>query len=319
MGGPKCSREDSAIPGNWKRRVRSLSELAKLRQSLKGTWIFRGQACVDWELTPGIERLGTLRISDTADVSLPIRERASLQGFRDRALRHNTELSAEQDHFGWLDLFQHHGGITRLLDFSESLEVGLYFAIDHFQNGVAVENGAQVALWAINLEAVVDAIPKGGAFPQLGSPGGTHEAGIFASLFNRWFQIESQENPYTAEAGIAQVGLAQVGRAYRAPPEGIIPLWPGFHHKSSKGQQALFLAQMGSDRHFFRTLVELFGERAAEEAVMQIEIVLDTKIYLEMRGYLNAKDIITSRLFPGLDGDARTANNAFDLARRDLG
>lgn len=284
-----------------------MGQLLELRESLQGKWIFRGQSCVEWPLRPGIERLDTLPAFDMVDVSLPLRERASLKDFRERARRNSTELPAEHDYFGWLDLFQHYGGITRLLDFSESLDVGLYFAVDQFQNGARVKEGSRVALWAINLEAIVDAISNEEGFPVLGSKSATKDTGIFAALFNRWFEVESQEKPYNAVVGRAQVGLAEVGRVYQPPPEGIIPLWPGLHHERTKAQKALFLAQMGSDRHFFQTLVQLFGDRPAREAVMQIEIVLDTKRYLEIRRQLNAKEIVASRLFPGLDGETRVA------------
>jgi hypothetical protein len=273
---------------------------------------------VEWQLTPGIERLETLPVLDTVDVSLPRRERESLQEFRDRARRYNTELPAEHDHFGWLDLFQHHGGITRLLDFSECLEVGLFFAIEKFQNGVSIREGSRVALWAISLQAIVDAIPEGEGFPRLGSNVSTNDRAAFATLFSQWFEIESQENPYNGVAGVAQAGLAQVGRRFLPPPEGIIPLWPASPHKRAQAQEALFLAQMGSARHFFQTLVDQFGDRPAEEAVMQIEIKLTTETYLELRRHLNSKDIVPARLFPGLEGDARTANSAFDVARRDI-
>lgn len=296
-----------------------MSQLHELRHALQGKWIFRGQSCVEWPLRPGIERLDTLPAFETVDVSLPLRERESLRDFRERARRNHTELPVEEDYFGWLNLFQHYGGITRLLDFSESFEVGLYFAIEKFQNGARVDEGSRVALWAVNLGAIWEAIPDGKGFPQLEPESAVSDTRNFAALFNRWFQIESQENPYNAVAGTAQVGLAQVGRFFKPPPEGIIPLWPVFHHERSKAQEALFLAQMGSDRHFFWTLVQLFGDRRAEEAVMRIEIRLTTEIYLEMRRQLNARQIVASRLFPGLYGDARSANSAFDLARTDLG
>lgn len=102
------------------RTIRSLSELINaLRKDLSGhsepVW-YRGHAKGGWKLTPALHRLST-----------PPAEVAMINQFRQ-----NANLLVEQTprtDFDWLFLMQHYGVPTRLLDWSESPLVGLYFAV----------------------------------------------------------------------------------------------------------------------------------------------------------------------------------------------
>ncbi len=82
--------------------------------SYQGTLWFRGQQNFDWSLTPGYFRLKT-----------PPPETTLLKRFRQSAaFLLSKDPSAS---FEWLFLMQHYGIPTRLLDWSESPLVALYF------------------------------------------------------------------------------------------------------------------------------------------------------------------------------------------------
>ena len=77
---------------------------------------FRGEACFDWKLLPGIFRS-----------EKKISEEILLTRFRQSASM-LIDTSPKSD-FDWMFLMQHYGVQTRLLDWSESALASLYFAI----------------------------------------------------------------------------------------------------------------------------------------------------------------------------------------------
>jgi len=79
---------------------------------------FRGQDKVDWQLKPSISRQGDDPLK---------REYELLKRFRQMAPR-LVELQPRDD-WEWLFLMQHYGVPTRLLDWSESPLVALYFSV----------------------------------------------------------------------------------------------------------------------------------------------------------------------------------------------
>lgn len=76
---------------------------------------FRGEACFDWTLLPGIYRSGNL-----SEEILLTRFKQSASMLIDTRPNNN---------FDWLFLMQHYGVSTRLLDWSESALASLYFSI----------------------------------------------------------------------------------------------------------------------------------------------------------------------------------------------
>ena len=83
----------------------------------------------------------------------PDREFSLIDDFR----RHAPALSgkvptSDDDHLGWLLLMQHHGAPTRLLDWTESVLVALYFAVEQSSS----EDGELWALfpYALNKQSI---------------------------------------------------------------------------------------------------------------------------------------------------------------------
>jgi len=92
---------------------------------------FRGQGLSAWKLEPKLLR-GADKLSETHLIN--------------RFKQHASFLldKPPRDDFDWLFLMQHYGMQTRLLDWSESPLVGLYFAVEQHHN-----HDAEGALWTL--------------------------------------------------------------------------------------------------------------------------------------------------------------------------
>jgi len=137
------------------REVRSLADLIQfLKADLQPgrvTW-FRGQRDASWDLEPNIKRHGGAEA-----------ERALFKRFKQNAFSHVPSRPSSE--WEWLFVMQHHGLPTRLLDWTESALIGLYFALDGENPG---NPQATAALWAMD--------PIG--LNQAGKWAGQHQADI---------------------------------------------------------------------------------------------------------------------------------------------
>ena len=102
------------------RTIKSLPDLVDaLRDDLKNypdpVW-YRGHSRPEWKLVPGFHRLK--KPASEIDLINRFRQNANLL----------VEQSPKSD-FDWLFVMQHYGVPTRLLDWTESPLVGLYFAV----------------------------------------------------------------------------------------------------------------------------------------------------------------------------------------------
>ncbi len=109
-----------------------LVALAEDNNNYSGAIWYRGQADIDWHLTPGYLRLDAAPSESTL-----------IKKFKQSAAM--LVKSTPKESFDWLFLMQHYGVPTRLLDWSESPLVGLYFAIENH----AEHEDTDAALWSL--------------------------------------------------------------------------------------------------------------------------------------------------------------------------
>lgn len=109
-----------------------IGALERDHKSYNGAIWFRGQACKKWELAPGYLRL-----------KQPPSESTLLKRFKQSAAMLIDR--DPKDSFDWLFLMQHYGLPTRLLDWSESPLVALYFALEENEK----YHGEDAALWCL--------------------------------------------------------------------------------------------------------------------------------------------------------------------------
>jgi len=120
-------------------RVSDWEETRRIGKLMR-RWLFRGQMKAEWSLKSSLERAFESRRIPVTQTD-PIEEMI-LMDFRSRAHLFDSSVPKHEDIIAWLTLLRHHGGPTRLLDFTESFYVAAYFALDG-----AVD---ECAIWAFN-------------------------------------------------------------------------------------------------------------------------------------------------------------------------
>lgn len=118
------------------RQIESIADfLDALREDQRinpGTVWFRGHGDAAWQLLPGFMR----SVTETSETTLLNRFRQSAAMLADRHPR---------TPFDWTFLMQHYGVPTRLLDWSESPLISMYFAVEDWAKRPEVD----AALWCL--------------------------------------------------------------------------------------------------------------------------------------------------------------------------
>ena len=123
----------------------------------KHEWCFRGQANASWDLTPSLLRCLkglVLPPALTRRHATDIESKASEHFWRAARQRTSPEnLPREQspNRVDWWALMQHHGCPTRLLDWTRSPYVALYFAVNH-------DFKSDGAVWAFSSSLLKDCV-----------------------------------------------------------------------------------------------------------------------------------------------------------------
>src|ERR1700722_14126426 len=122
------------VISNWQGLLEVTSELSP-------DWVFRGQRDSSWELKTSLER-------NSGPRPPPDAERQVLNAFQRRAPYYvgaTAPLPKEDRVIEWLALVQHHGGPNRLLDWTRSPFVALFFAVED-----ATGPEKACAVWALD-------------------------------------------------------------------------------------------------------------------------------------------------------------------------
>lgn len=130
-------------------KLNNLHEIITTLNSLSNDFIYRGHADSNWMLTSTLEREleGGVVASNFKGI-----EEYYLNLFESKYHIYNDVEHEPKSKLGWLSIMQHYGAPTRLIDFTESPYVALYFALE----GYAAHMKSDLSIFAINYKQVMD-------------------------------------------------------------------------------------------------------------------------------------------------------------------
>jgi hypothetical protein len=261
----------------------------------KTTGCFRGHADAAWGLHPSFHRKIHQRwkvetettTAETVEALAPEQnEKAILHDFQRAAHHHYATPLDYRQTVDWLALMQHHGAPTRMLDWTESPYVALFFAM---QSSEAEE----AALWAIDL----------------------------AWLRKRSYEILRRHDKSIPERYDPEVFRTYVsGMLFKGGnPDVIVQATPWRNNERMQIQQGKLLCAMKHCPSFPATLLRMLvvpAPATEKQVVSKVRIKRDRRI--EFLVELRRMNIHEGSLFPGLDGFARSlgANLEIDVARQ---
>jgi hypothetical protein len=263
-------------------------------------YVFRGQSCWQWGLKPtferacnGVTKLGWKDLEDKIRLE-----------FKRQAHHHISHLP--QSEFELLGLMQHYGSPTRLLDFTNSIWVALFFAV----NGANEDS----ALWAFDLtrfESNYDI---------------TQQRKTICSNYDEKLALKiekilTQDNdPETDDEWAVFADKIKDGDT-DGFDLGIIFSEPFFQNQRLSIQQGLFA--FPKELHFSfetNTSKRFGGKNFAELAEKEGQTVIykfkiPVRMHLSIIALLAKMNITAATLFPGLEGFARSQENHIRLAK----
>jgi FRG domain. len=260
-------------------------------------WAFRGQADESWKLSTKFEREAKKYQRDDP-YWFKNREHYILQDFQRRAHHYVKNLPKSENYIEWLSLLQHYGGPTRLLDFTYSFYVALFFAVE--------TSAVDSAIWAVNIHKLIRQLSKVDDYKKIKN--------------ERSFKGIIEINNHWAETVIKD----------RKNNDVVFLVDPFQQHERISIQQGLFLFPGNIDKSFEFNICSVFEldfkELSAKNAIninfseidkfdisdiSAIKIIIPFSLHSKALVELYKMNVTAASLFPGLDGFARSLSYRF--------
>jgi hypothetical protein len=285
---------DSVVPveeiANWQ----EFQKLVIARIPVR-SWVLRGQGDATWRLETALERacLGGVEFSNrdfpgsSAIVPMGILpytfERELLLRFQRRAHHYISNPPDDDDVLDWLALMQHYGVPTRLLDWTLSPYVALYFALENCRPD------ADCAVWAINTIWL----------SQTARETLLHSQTARGSLIN---DPRALTNPNERAFGDYLNKILVAAES----ADVVVEANPFRMNERVAAQQGVFLCSFSHMRSFEQNLLEMIVKRMPPAAPAIWKFVIRASERSSMIRELDRMNINGASLFPGLDGFARS-------------
>jgi hypothetical protein len=259
-------------------------------------WVFRGLKNSGYELKPAIEREAQSKSMGWAALEVLI-----LREFKSRAHLHLSPSSIPKDELTWLAQMQHYAVPTRMLDFSYSPFVALYFAA---RNSLGDRDRTQARLWAVDSVAVND------RFRSVVSNARFEQRKRYAKMRSRKVNIGNLDDYSTArdEVTANTDGLETLIAASLSPKstyrgelnrKGCVCVAspPAFNPRIAS-QQGAFLLNFAQDLTFNESLIKMMRPCSGWCKTLDI----DAAAIPEIEARLFQRNIHEQSLFPDMEG-----------------
>lgn len=281
-------------------KLKTISEIVDVADALRSLWVFRGHSHRCWNLESSLER-ETRKFNNGCRAEY---ENKTLKHIMREGQFDGRDDFSKNDPFSYLALLQHHGCKTRLLDFTRSFYIALYFAVRDISprdNCQSKHNcDCEAAIWGIStahLDAKTAILGE-----RIDSPFMSNETACL--LVNNSIELPER-----------YIGMEQFS-VVRCVPERI--------NQRMSAQHGLFICPLNLERSFIENLtigLGLTGNRASVQRLHSInaveteakegkviKIIVPQDMHLNILYHLRKMNLTDAILFPGLDGYARSLN-----------
>jgi hypothetical protein len=236
----------------------------------QGPWYYRGQRASEWPLTTFLDR-SVFRRTETGTYHLnrELVERDLVLRFQQQAHQYLPHLPKEDDWCSWFALMQHYGTPTRLIDWTTSPYVALYFALEQ------KPERKSCAVWALDkswLERRAATLLNNQQLAPIPDDGMER-----AEYMNRWF--------WTGQ----KTGI-------------ILAVNPLKTNDRMAAQQGIFLSKLYDEATFYQVLMRMMLNPELPDRPVIRKLEVDGRHRIDFLKRLREMNIHRSSLFPGLDG-----------------
>lgn len=249
---------------------KTLDTWGQLRRHAKHGWVYRGHRCIEWALETSLDRY--FKRQRVAKNQRATTEQLLIREFKRGYHDFGHHVPPHTAHLEWLALMQHHGAPTRALDFTYSVYVAAYFAMEHSKGDCAV--------WAINARWAAKQSAR--ALMRAGKDGADR-------LGERWQSVSDEEMVQPIFMDAPHVLMA-------------CPLNPFLMNERLRAQQGAFLIPGDVAVSFADNLEALDG---SEKPSHVYRLRIPSKIKRQAMRDLFHMNVTRASLFPGLDGYAQ--------------
>jgi FRG domain-containing protein len=262
-------------------KAKSWGQFLRWVEELQGSWCFRGQREADWLLHTSLDREVRRERSHPHGYSLyhlnrETETRELLYRFQQYAHNYLPYVPPMNDLSSWYALMQHHCVPTRLLDWTLSPYVAMYFAVEERATEKRLrEKESYSAVWAIDLDWLET---KGREL------------------------LKSKGKPPVADSSPAEVADYMNRLLLETEESVIVKINPTMANPRLFAQQGIFLCKLYHQASFGQILMTmmLHPETTDHPVIRKIEIASSLRI--KFLKHLRAMNIHRASLFPGLDG-----------------
>jgi hypothetical protein len=248
---------------------------------LQGPWCFRGQREAAWSLDTSLDRGVERKRSSPNSSSFWHLDRETvtrelLHPFQQYAPNYLRHVPPMNDLSSWFALMQHHCVPTRLLDWTESPYVAMYFAVeDRATEKRPGEKESYSAVWAIDL----------------------------AWLETKGRELLQAKNILPVGDGSPAEAADYTNRLLRETEEPVIVrINPAISNPRMFAQRGIFLCKLYHQASFGSILMTMMmhPEATARPVIRKLEF--GSSLRIDCLNHLRAMNIHRASLFPGLDG-----------------
>jgi hypothetical protein len=272
-----------------------------INQRFLSCFVFRGHASEEWNLSTSLERFAQRTHPNFRDPILPaVYEGEMITDFSWKyMLYEKNHIPSKDDLVEWLTIMQHYGAPTRLLDFTQSIYVALWMAVN--------ENlYDRSAIWALNSTVI-----RLSAFAKYSKENNVNSAGH--DILEKWMYDHANASISTHRV------KSNIGNE-------LFVVRPKNCNERISRQQGLFVVPANIERSFHDNLSQYLDNqqptkisigqlkqyshtnagKLQQEQISLIKFVIPRKFNLEIMRMLRSMNITAESLFPGLDGLAKS-------------